>query len=54
MFSPKVVGDREWVVGWAMAFAMAAFTAVVTAGANAVGEEMKARWKAQREKNVTP
>ena len=42
--------DREWRRYWLMTAAVAAFTAIVTAGANAVAEELQARWRAQRER----
>ena len=44
--------DKAYWRGWGLAFALALATAVFTAGANAVGEEIKARWKAQREKDT--
>ncbi len=33
---------------WLYAATLAAFTAIVTAGANAIAEEVKARWAEQR------
>jgi hypothetical protein len=50
MYAPMSNDDKIDWRGWLPAFALALATAVFTAGANAVGEELKARWKAQREK----